>query len=216
MGAGLPHVGPSDYIQDVPMLWLGRGHVQARGAVDRTVTVAGIDTTVARLLQFDGFSAPDGRPMTEALVPADEEGSPPRLHRDDGLGRGRHQRAGRSPVGAPVPRLLDPSGDVVHGHKRRLVTVQHCSDPRDHRDRGLPQPARDGRSSPRRRRIASRRRGTKDQHSSTNPRSPMSTTSPWRTRRWSGSWARWISTSACSGTARSSPVGTATSHSRAR
>ncbi len=67
VGSGLPHVGPWPYIQDVPMFWYGPGFIQARGEVDRPVTVAGIAPTAAELLKFDGFTAPDGQPMTEAL-----------------------------------------------------------------------------------------------------------------------------------------------------
>ena len=66
VGSGLPHVGPWDYIQTVPMLWYGPGFVRAQGEVDRPVTVAGIAPTSAELMKFDGFRAPDGRPMTEA------------------------------------------------------------------------------------------------------------------------------------------------------
>jgi hypothetical protein len=76
VGSGLPHVGPWDYIQTVPMLWYGPGFVQARGEVDRPVTVAGIAPTAAELLKFDGFRAPDGQPMTEALLPESERGVP--------------------------------------------------------------------------------------------------------------------------------------------
>lgn len=76
VGSGLPHVGPWPYVQDVPMLWYGPGHVAARGIVSRPVTVAGIAPTVAQLLHFDGFHAPDGVPMTEAIAPGQQ---PPRL-----------------------------------------------------------------------------------------------------------------------------------------
>ena len=61
------------------MLWYGPGFVPARGQVDRPVTSAGIAPTVARLLRFDGFTAPDGQPMTEAIAPGDEAKGPPRL-----------------------------------------------------------------------------------------------------------------------------------------
>ncbi len=71
MGAGLPHVGPWDYVQDVPMLWYGPPFVPARGSVSRPVTVAGIAPTVGELLHFGGFRAIDGRPMTEAIEPND-------------------------------------------------------------------------------------------------------------------------------------------------
>jgi hypothetical protein len=79
VGAGLPHVGPWDYVQEVPMLWYGPGHIRARGEVDRPVTVADIAPTTAELLAFDGFRSPDGRPMTEALAPGSDGGDPPRL-----------------------------------------------------------------------------------------------------------------------------------------
>ena len=46
------------------------------GEVDRPVTVAGIAPTAAELLKFDGFRAPDGQPMTEALLPEAERDVP--------------------------------------------------------------------------------------------------------------------------------------------
>jgi hypothetical protein len=79
VGAGLPHVGPWGYVQDVPMFWYGPGHIRGQGDVARPVTSAGVAPTVARLLRFGGFSAPDGQPMTEALLPADDGSRPPRL-----------------------------------------------------------------------------------------------------------------------------------------
>jgi Type I phosphodiesterase / nucleotide pyrophosphatase len=79
VGSGLPHVGPWGYVQDVPMLWYGPGYVPARGTVTRPVTSAGIAPTAARFLRFDGFTAPDGQPMTEALLPGDAQREPPRL-----------------------------------------------------------------------------------------------------------------------------------------
>ncbi|MEX1264428.1 MAG: alkaline phosphatase family protein [Actinomycetota bacterium] len=78
VGSGLPHVGPWDYIQTVPMFWYGPGSVKAQGKVDRPVTSAGIAPTTAQLLKFDGFHAPDGQPMTEALLP-EAERDPPKL-----------------------------------------------------------------------------------------------------------------------------------------
>jgi Type I phosphodiesterase / nucleotide pyrophosphatase len=78
VGSGLPHAGPWDYIQDVPMLWYGPGVIRARGEVARPVTLADVAPTQAALLGFDGFNAIDGAPMTEALV--DPSGSdPPKL-----------------------------------------------------------------------------------------------------------------------------------------
>jgi Type I phosphodiesterase / nucleotide pyrophosphatase len=78
VGSGLPHVGPWDYMQTVPMFWYGPGFIERLGEVDRPVTSAGIAPTAARLLKFEGFSAPDGQPMTEALL-ADRDRAVPRL-----------------------------------------------------------------------------------------------------------------------------------------
>ena len=74
VGSGLPHVGPWDYVEDVPMLWYGPGFVPAGVSVKRPVTLAGIAPTVAKLLHFDGFTAIDGQPMNEAVE--DTDGTP--------------------------------------------------------------------------------------------------------------------------------------------
>ena len=63
VGSGLPHVGPWDYVQDIPMFWYGPGHIARPGQVDRPVTLAGIAPTAAQMLDFP-FRAPDGSPMT--------------------------------------------------------------------------------------------------------------------------------------------------------
>jgi hypothetical protein len=76
MGAGLPHVGPWDYIQHIPMFWYGPGHIRAQGDVAGKVTLADIAPTQAALLHFDGFNAPDGKAMTKAIEPGQ---SPPKL-----------------------------------------------------------------------------------------------------------------------------------------
>ncbi len=78
VGSGLPHVGPWDYDQDVPMFWYGPGHIAPVGVVNRPVTVAGIAPTQAELLDFP-FQAIDGQPMTEALLPSSERPAPPKL-----------------------------------------------------------------------------------------------------------------------------------------
>jgi hypothetical protein len=69
VGSGLPHVGPWDYVEDVPMLWYGPGIIPAGQDVKRPVTLAGIAPTVARLLHFDGFHPIDGLPMNEVVTP---------------------------------------------------------------------------------------------------------------------------------------------------
>ena len=76
MGAGLPHVGPWDYIQHVPMFWYGPGHIRAQGDTGGDVTLADIAPTQSALLDFGGFTAPDGTAMTSAI----EKGqTPPKL-----------------------------------------------------------------------------------------------------------------------------------------
>ena len=78
VGSGLPHVGVWDYIQHVPLFWYGPGHIAARGEVRRPVTVADIAPTQAALLGFDGFDAPDGEVLGEALAPRAGQ-DPPKL-----------------------------------------------------------------------------------------------------------------------------------------
>jgi hypothetical protein len=80
VGGGLPHVGPWDYIQDVPMLWYGPGYIKAQGAVQRPVTLAGIAPTQAKLLDYP-FKPVDEGPMSEAIIPpADRpDPKPPKL-----------------------------------------------------------------------------------------------------------------------------------------
>ena len=92
VGSGFPHVGPWDYVEDVPMLWYGPGFVPAGKTVKRPVTLAGIAPTVAKILHFDGFHPIDGQPMNEAILP-DRQAAEARGH--DGVGRGRHERARR-------------------------------------------------------------------------------------------------------------------------
>jgi hypothetical protein len=75
---GLPHSGPWDYVGQVPLLLYGPGYIQARGQVDRVVTLADIAPTQGALLDFP-FDAPDGAPLREALVPASQRHEPPKL-----------------------------------------------------------------------------------------------------------------------------------------
>lgn len=75
VGSGLPHVGPWDYTQRIPIFWYGPGHIAPIGEVERPVTLAGIAPTQAELLGFP-FRAPDGVPMAEAIA---GNRTPPRL-----------------------------------------------------------------------------------------------------------------------------------------
>jgi hypothetical protein len=76
MGAGLPHVGPWDYIQHVPMFWYGPGHIKAQGQVGGNVTLADIAPTQAKILNFNGFTAPDGTALSNVVQPGQK---PPKL-----------------------------------------------------------------------------------------------------------------------------------------
>ena len=76
MGAGLPHVGPWDYIQHVPMFWYGPGHIKAQGEVGGNVTLADIAPTQSKILDFNGFTAPDGHALSNVIQPGQK---PPKL-----------------------------------------------------------------------------------------------------------------------------------------
>ncbi|MFN2489867.1 MAG: alkaline phosphatase family protein [Actinomycetota bacterium] len=75
------HSGPWGYLQRVPLVLYGPGFVRARGAVtlDRPVTLADVAPTIAALVGAPWPSSRPGRPLGEALVPAAERATPPRL-----------------------------------------------------------------------------------------------------------------------------------------
>ena len=75
VGAGLPHVGPWDYLQDVPMLWYGPGYIKAQPPIARPVTLAGIAPTQGEIVGYP-FAPIDGQPMTEAVIPASARSNP--------------------------------------------------------------------------------------------------------------------------------------------
>ena len=64
---GISHSTPWPYTQDIPMVWHGPGVIPVRGAVNRPVTSADIAPTLARMIGFSEFHAPDGDPMEEVL-----------------------------------------------------------------------------------------------------------------------------------------------------
>ncbi|MCJ7831919.1 MAG: alkaline phosphatase family protein [Actinobacteria bacterium] len=78
VGSGLPHVGPWDYVQKVPMIWYGPGYINKGKVVNRNVTVADIAPTQADLFKTD-FPTATGVPMGEALVPGEQRKDPPKL-----------------------------------------------------------------------------------------------------------------------------------------
>lgn len=75
IGKWLSHSGPWDYVQRVPLFLYGPGHIAPGVTIPRAITTADIAPTFARLLDFE-FDALDGRPIEEAILPADR---PPRL-----------------------------------------------------------------------------------------------------------------------------------------
>lgn len=80
VGAGLPHVGPWDYLENVPMLWYGPGYIKAQPPIERPVTLAGIAPTQGEILDFP-FKPIDGQPMSEAPIAPDARpvADPPKL-----------------------------------------------------------------------------------------------------------------------------------------
>ena len=137
VGSGLPHVGPWDYIQTVPMLWYGPGFVKAQGEVDRPVTVAGIAPTAAQLLKFDGFRAPDGQPMTEALLP-EAQREMPKLFVTMVWDAGGINVLEEHPERLAVHEVADPEGHLVHRRHRGIVADEHRADPRHDRHGRVP------------------------------------------------------------------------------
>ena len=62
---GLPHVGPWDYAQRIPMLWYGPGVVPASSTRHDPVTLADVAPSQAALLRFGRFVAPDGHALLD-------------------------------------------------------------------------------------------------------------------------------------------------------
>lgn len=70
------HTGPFDFLAEVPLIVYGPPFVDAVGSVDEAPTMADVAPTIARLIGFDGFAAPDGRALTTGIS---ARGRPPRL-----------------------------------------------------------------------------------------------------------------------------------------
>ena len=197
VGSGLPHVGPWDYIQHIPMFWYGPGHIRAQGEVPgahRDARRRRADAGGAHGVPLRGARR---TPMNEALdtggrrrgLPASE------AHRHDGLGRRWHQRprGARGPLA--VPRVADPRGHLVHAGD---TWAPRRRAPRRRTRRSAP--ARGPASRARRSPAADRRPG--DDAVGDRPgvlgaarRSPTSTTRRTATGRSSASPARSTSTS---------------------
>jgi hypothetical protein len=67
-GAGYPHAGPQDHLQNVPLLLHGPGLIRQGVVVKRRVTSADIASTEGRLVGFD-LGGTDGSVLEEALLP---------------------------------------------------------------------------------------------------------------------------------------------------
>lgn len=77
VSSGLTHATPFDHTQEVPLLLYGPGIVKP-GVYEEPATLTDVSQTAASMLEFDGFTAPDGRALDEALLPVDER-TPPKL-----------------------------------------------------------------------------------------------------------------------------------------
>jgi arylsulfatase A-like enzyme len=71
---GLSHAGPWEPLQEVPLVLWGPGYVKP-GVYGKDASLTDIAPTAGRLLDFD-FPAPDGRVLSEALVPAEDRPLP--------------------------------------------------------------------------------------------------------------------------------------------
>jgi predicted AlkP superfamily pyrophosphatase or phosphodiesterase len=61
------HTGPYDFLAEVPLIFYGPGVVEETGTVPQAPTMADVAPTIARVIGFDGFEAPDGSPLTTGL-----------------------------------------------------------------------------------------------------------------------------------------------------
>lgn len=76
LAGALSHSGPWDYLQRVPLLLYGPGHVAPAGRVAGAATLADVAPTLAAHLG-SSFEGPDGRALADALPIPDA--SPPKL-----------------------------------------------------------------------------------------------------------------------------------------
>ena len=64
------HTGPYDFLAEVPLIFYGPGVVEETGTVPEAPTMADVAPTIARVIGFDGFDAPDGSALTTGLPAA--------------------------------------------------------------------------------------------------------------------------------------------------
>jgi len=72
---GLTHASPYELTQHVPLFLYGHGIVRP-GVYDRPASLTDISQTAASLLKFDGFQAPKGRSLDQALLPTGQRATP--------------------------------------------------------------------------------------------------------------------------------------------
>ncbi len=106
LGASYPHSGPWDYLQEVPLLFYGPGHVPAVGPVPGRVTVADIAPTQAELLDFP-FHPLDGHPLRKV---SGSNASPPKVIVTLVWDAGGRNVLDRWPRDWPVLKSLIPKG----------------------------------------------------------------------------------------------------------
>ena len=70
------HTGPWDYLQEVPLVLYGPGHIAPTGTVRRPTNITDVFPTMGRLLEME-LPSRDGEVLEEALE--DTQTSPPRL-----------------------------------------------------------------------------------------------------------------------------------------
>lgn len=71
------HTGPYDFLAEVPLVFYGPGYIDASGSVPESPTMADVAPTIANLIGFDGFEAPDGNALTTGISAPTSR--PPRL-----------------------------------------------------------------------------------------------------------------------------------------
>lgn len=75
---GTRHSTPYPYTQDVPMFLNGPGYIRP-GEYETEATVADLAPTYAELMSYDEFPDVDGKVLEDALKPAEERTTPPKL-----------------------------------------------------------------------------------------------------------------------------------------
>jgi hypothetical protein len=109
------HSGPWPHLQEIPLAFYGPGFIRSQGdvTVGREVTSADIAPTIAELIGAELPASRPGRPITEALLPADERPQPPRLVVTVVWDGGGHNVLNRWPDAWPELKAIMASGTNV-------------------------------------------------------------------------------------------------------